>query len=71
MESAPPGDSLILLGDFNAYIDSDSETCRGVVGRKSPPDLDPSCVARLLCLSWIVLTNTMLAPGHLRLQFHD
>ena len=47
LESTPPGNALVLLGDFNAHVGNDSETWRGVIGRNGPRDLNPSCVLLL------------------------
>ena len=40
LETVPPTDSVMLIGDFNAHVGDDDQTWRGVIGRNGSPDFN-------------------------------
>ena len=43
LESSPTGDSIVLLGDFNANLGNDSKIWRSVIGRNGVPNIRYLC----------------------------
>lgn len=48
LESSPTGDSIVLLGDFNADVDNDSVTWIGGIGRNGFPNINQSGILLLV-----------------------
>ena len=70
----PKGDTLLILGDFNARGGNDTTMCQGTIGRFGPSKCNENGVRLLdFCtLNGLVITNTLStgSPFHQQTWFH-